>query len=203
MKRKKPAGAESTARKTAKDKRWLSGVTDGIASDKPKIKYKNGKILMTLSEKNPGVLYSKWDRFVDLLDSENAFMKSIGIRILSNLARVDTKNKFDKIFDKFYGLLNDESMVTAANLVDHSGMIAKAKPKLQNRITSRLLGIDSTDHGPECKNILKGKSILSFGEYFEEARNKKKIIEFVKKELKNTRPATKKKAEKFLKEWQS
>lgn len=158
---------------------------------------------MTLSEKNPGVLYSKWDRFVDLLDSENAFMKSIGIRILSNLARVDTKNNFDKIFDKFYGLLNDESMVTAANLVDHSGMIAKAKPKLQNRITSRLLGIDSTDHGPECKNILKGKAILSFREYFEEARNKKKIIEFVKKELKNTRLATKKKPEKFLKEWQS
>lgn len=202
MKRKKPAGVESTARKIAKDKRLVSGVMDGISSDKPQIKYKSGKILMTLSEKNPGVLYSKWDRFVDLLDSENAFMKSIGIRILSNLARVDTKNKFHKIFNKFYGLLNDESMVTAANLVDHSGMIAKAKPKLQNRITSRLLGIDRSDHGPECKNILKGKAILSFGQYFEEARNKKKIIEFVKKELKNTRPATKKKAEKFLKEWQ-
>jgi hypothetical protein len=201
MIKKKAAGVESTARRIAKEKGLLSRMIDGITSEKPQIKYKSGKILMTLSEQNPRMLYSEWDHFANLLDSENTFMKSIGIRILSNLTRVDTKNKFDKIFNKFYGLLNDESMVTAANLVDHSGMIAKAKPKLQSRITKRLLGIDGTDHGRECKNILKGKAILSFGEYFEEARNKKKIIDFVTGQLQNTRPATRKKAKKFLKEW--
>jgi hypothetical protein len=199
MVKKKDAGIDSMVRKVAKDKRLLSEVLVGITSEKPQVKYKSGMILMILSEEHPEILYPKWDHFVALLGSENTFMKSIGIKILSNLTRVDAKNKFDKIFDRFYGLLNDESMITAANVVDHSGMIARSKPKLQGRITNKLLGIDKTHHGPECKNIIKGKAILSFGEYFEEAGNKKKMIEFARKELKNTRPATRKKAEKFLK----
>jgi hypothetical protein len=203
MVKRKNAEIESMARKIAKDGRLLSGVIEGITSDKPQIKYKSGKILMLLSEEHPEILYPKWDHFVDLLSSENTFMKSIGIKILSNLARVDSRNKFDEIFDKFYGLLNDESMITAASVVGHSGTIAKAKPKLQNRITNRLLGIDKTHHSSECRNIIKGKAILSFDEFFEEAKNKKKIIEFVRRELKNTRPATRMKAEKFLKKWQA
>ncbi len=199
MVKKKDAGIDSMVRKAAKDKKLLSEVLAGISSEKPPIKYKSGKTLMILSEEHPEILYPKWDHFVALLGSENTFMKSIGIRILSNLTRVDAKNKFDKIFNKFYGLLNDESMITAASVVGHSGMIARSKPKLQDKITNKLLGIDKTHHSPECKNIIKGKAILSLGEYFEEARNKEKIIEFVRKELKNTRPATRKKAEKFLK----
>lgn len=202
MTKTKASAAERMARKAAKDKRLLSEVIAGITSDRPQIKYQSGKTLIILSEQNPGTLYPQWSHLVDLLGSENTFMKSIGIRIVSNLTRVDTKNKFDRIFNKFYGLLNDDSMVTAANLVDHSGMIAKAKPKLQSRITNRLLGIDKTDHGSECKNIIKGKAIVAFGEYFEEAKNKKKIIEFVKGQLRNRRPATRKKAQRFLERWQ-
>lgn len=198
---KKNVTPKSMARNIVKNKKLLSEVINGITSDKPQIKYKSGKTLMILSEENPKLLYSKWDHFVTLLDSENTFMKSIGITILSNLTRVDTKNKFDKLFNNFYKLLDCESMITAANLVGHSGTIAKAKPKLQNKITNKLLSIDETHHSSECKNIIKGKAILSLGQYFEEAKNKKKIIEFVKKELKNTRPATRKKAEKFLNRW--
>ena len=199
MVKKKAAEIESMARKVIKDKRLLSELMTGITSEKPQIKYKSGKILMILSKDSPEILSPKWDHFVNLLSSENTFMKSIGIRILSNLTRVDAKNKFDKIFNKFYGLLNDESMITAANVVDHSAMIARAKPKLQNKITKRLLGIDKTQHGPECRNIIKGKAILSFGEYFEEAKNKDEIIEFVKQQLDSKSPKTRKKAKEFLK----
>jgi hypothetical protein len=147
------------------------------------------------------VIYHKWDDFVKLLKSENTFMKSIGITIIANLTRVDTKNKFEKIFERFYRLLDDDSMITASNIAGLSGVIAQAKPKLQTKITNRLINIDSTHHSLECKNIIKGKAILSFDEYFEETRNKKRILEFVKVELKNSRPATKKKAEKFVKKW--
>lgn len=202
MTKTKASAADSVVKRAARDKRLLAEVIAGITSDKPQVKYQSGKILTILSQENPETLYPKWNHFVGLLSVENTFMKSSGIRILSNLTRVDTKSKFDKIFNRFYALLNDDSMVTAANLVDHSGMIVKAKPKLQDKITSRLLGIDKTDHGSECKNIIKGKVIQAFGEYFEEAKNKKKIVEFVRRQLRNRRPATRKKAQRFLEKWQ-
>jgi hypothetical protein len=198
---KKNVTAKSLAKRIVKDKKLLDEVINGTTTDKSQIKYKCGKALMILSKENPKIIYPKWDEFVKLLKSENTFMKSIGITIIANLTRVDTKNKFDKIFNRYYGLLDDDSMITASNIAGLSGVIAQAKPKLQTKITNRLMNIDKTDHSLECRNIIKGKVILSFDEYFEETKNKKKIMEFVKGELKNSRPATKKKAEKFVKKW--
>jgi hypothetical protein len=105
------------------------------------------------------------------------------------------------LFTTFYELLNDKSMITAANLVGVSGIIAKAKPALQSKITDQLLRIDATHHGPECKNVIKGHMIRTLSTYFAESPDKKKILEFMKREVQNTRPATRKKAVEFLKKW--
>jgi hypothetical protein len=63
-----------------------------------------------------------------------------------------------------------------------------------------LLKIDSTNHSNECKNIIKGKAIDSFSEFYAKTSspNQRKILAFVKKEMENSRNSTKKKAEKFL-----
>jgi hypothetical protein len=141
------------------------------------------------------------DFFIKLLAHENNIIKWNAQDVIANLTTVDRKDKFNKIFSKYYKGLYDDSMVTAAHVVDNSGAIALAKPKLQIRITNELLNIDETQHSTECKNILKGKAILSFEKYYEQVKNKDQILKFVKKELKNKRPATKKKAEKFFKKY--
>ena len=118
---------------------------------------------------------------------------------LANLAIVDSKNKFDKIFKKFYGFLYEGSLVTASHVVDNSGKIAGAKPNLQSKITNELLKIEKVPlPTEECKNILLGKTIVAFDMYFDKIQNKKEVISFVKRQLTNSRNATKVKAEKFL-----
>ena len=82
-----------------------------------------------------------------------------------------------------------------------SGKIAKAKPHLEEKITNKLLSIDKAHHISERKDLIKSYAIESFSEYFEEAKNKKKIIEFVKSQLKSKSPRTRKKAREFLKKW--
>ena len=198
---KKSISAESIANKVINDKKLIDDLLENVSSDKAFIKFKSLKVLILLSEKQPSILYPKWDFFVNLLDNENTFLRAIGANAIANLTKVDAENKFEKIFDKYYSLLEDESMINAANVAGYSGVIAKAKPHLQDKITNRLLDIDKTRHGSECKNIIKGKAILSFNEYIDEFENRDKIIQFVKRELNNTRSATKKKAEKFLKKW--
>ena len=200
---KKNVDAESIAKKVVKDERLLDDLLEGVSSEKAVIKYKSLKVLMLVSEQQPKMLYPEWDFFVKLLDDDNTFLRVIGATIIANLTRVDTKNKFEKIFNKYYSLLEDESMINAANIAGRSGIIARAKPHLQGKITNKLLDIDKTHHSSECKNIIKGKAILSFEEYIGEFKDKKKIIHFVRNELKNTRSATRKKAEKFLKKWEN
>jgi hypothetical protein len=199
---KKNVSIENIAKKVLKDKNLLNDLFEYVKSDKVVIKYNSLKVLIFLSEKQPDILYPEWDFFVTLLDNDNTFLRAIGIRILANLTKIDKDDKFEKIFDKYYSLLDDKSMINAANIAGRSGIIAQAKQNLQEKITNKLLTIDKTHHSSECKNIIKGKAILSFDQYIDEYKNKEKIIKFVKKELNNTRSATRKKAEKILKKWE-
>jgi len=198
---KKSVSVESIAKKVVNERKLLDDLLEFTSSDKAVIKYKSLKVLTLLSEQQSELLYPEWDFFVKLLDNENTFLRAIGTTIIANLTRIDTENKFESIFNKYYNLLEDKSMINAANIAGCSGIIAKSKPHLQSKITNKLLDIDKTHHSSECKNIIKGKAILSFNEYIGEFKDKEKIIQFVKKELKNTRSATKKKAEKLLKKW--
>jgi hypothetical protein len=192
---------ENLAKKVIKNKKLLSDLLECASSEKASVKYKSLKVLTLLSEEKSEMLYKEWDFFVKLLDNDNTFLRAIGGKIIANLVRVDTENKFDIIFDKYYNLLNDKSMINAANVAGYSGIIAKEKPYLQSKIINKLFDIDKTHHSSECKNIIKGKVIQSFYEYFDYFKDKEKIIKFVKNELKNSRSATRKKADKFIKKY--
>jgi hypothetical protein len=198
---KKNADVESIAEKAMRDEKLLSEVLEGVSSDKARVKYGSAKVLRIIGERNPQVLYPKWDFFSNMLNSENTFLKSDGVFILGYLTRVDSENKIQHIFHKLYSLLDDKSMITAANLIGVSVIIAKAKPELQSSITNKLLTIDRTHHGLECKNVLKGHAIMALDGLFQESEDKKRILEFMRAELKNTRPSTRSKAERFLKKW--
>jgi len=198
---KEVADPEKLASKASKYGKVLKYVLEGISSEEAKIRFGCSKVLRMMSEDDPKKLYPHWDFFEDMLDNENTFLRANAVHIVANLTKVDSNNKFEKLFDKFYKLIDDKSMITAANLFRVSGAIARAKPKLQTKITDRLLSVDKTRHSRECKNIIKGDAILTFDEYFEKSKDKKKILDFMRKEVKNSRAATRKKAEKFLEKW--
>lgn len=196
-KKKKP---EELVGQVIKDPTLIPTVIEGTESTKGSVKFGSTKILRLISEQNPKILYPHMDFFIDLLDSDNNILKWNAQDIIANLIDVDSKNKFDQIFNKYYSLINDEVMITAGHVVDNSGKIALAKPQYNEEITKNLLSIDKTSRDPECTNILIGKTILSFEKYFQQVNpgDKTKIINFVKKHKNNSRSATKKKAEKFL-----
>jgi len=192
---------KAVAKKALKDDKLLTELLDNLWSKNETIRYNSHKALFFITEEHPQTLYSKWDYFVQFLDSDNTYHKLSAVLLLANLTRIDKKNKFEKAFGRFYGLLNDKSFITAAYVAGASGKIAGAKPKLQTRITNRLLNIDKTNHNPERRDLVKGAAIESFKEYFEETKNKKKIIDFVKKQLKSRSPKTKKIAKEFIKQF--
>ncbi len=192
---------ESVAKKALKDDKLLAELLENLRIKNETIRYNSHKVLFYISEQYPKVLYSKWDFFAELLDSDNTYHKLSSVQLLANLTKADTKGKFEKIFDIFYNLLDDRSFITAAYVCSASGKIAKAKPKLQTKITNRLLNIDRTHHDPERIDLVKGYIIESFREYFDQAKNKKKIIDFVRKQLKSKSPKSRKIAKEFMEQY--
>jgi hypothetical protein len=177
----------------------------GVHSTKAALRYSCAKVLMDLSEENPKKLYPYMDLFVDLLDNKYRILTWNALAILANLTRVDTNKKFDVIFDKYYSFLNNDYMVTVANVVGNSGKIAQAKPYLISKITDELLkvnNISTTRHlTEECKKVIAEKTIKSLDTFFNRAEQKDRVISFVKTHLDSPRKSLRIAAENFLKKW--
>lgn len=75
-----------------------------------------------------------------------------------------------------------------------------AKPKLQTKITNRLLDISNTVQ--RHKDLVKASAIEAFDAYFEKSKDQTRIIEFVKAQLHCKSSKTWKEAKAFLKKWE-
>jgi 2'-5' RNA ligase len=177
----------------------------GTSSQKAIIRYGCAKVLMDFSAKSPEKLYPYMDFFVNLLDSNYRILTWNAMAIIANLARVDKNKKFDAIFDKYYSFLNDEYMVTVANVVGNSAKIALAKPHLVQKITSELLKVEDIAITPhlteECRRVITEKAVEAFDVFFDEIEDKAKVVSFVRRQLDSPRNTVKTKAEKFLEKW--
>ena len=196
---------EQLFRKVEKNFDMLPGVLDGVSSSKAAIRYGCAKVLMDLSEEYPEELYPYMDFFVNLLDSKYRILTWNAMAIIANLTRVDKDKKFEAIFDKYYSFLNDEYMVTVANVVGQSGKIALAKPYLAQKITDKLLKVENISVTPhlteECRRVIAEKAIESFDLFFDKIEQKEKVVSFVERQLNSSRTKLRIEAEYFLKKW--
>ena len=93
-------------------------------------------------------------------------------------------------------------MIGAANAIVAAANIALAKPHLADRIVKEILKVERASYRtPECHNVALGHAIKSFDRLFHHVKNRRPVLAFVTRQLDNPRPATRKKAERFLKRW--
>jgi hypothetical protein len=200
----KGSNKEQIAEEVIRSPEFIPHLFEGLGYEKGSIKFGCEKILRLISELNPRLIYPYFDNFVELLDSSNNFIKWGAIIVISNLASVDDKNKFGGVFNKYYLPITEEAMITAANIVRNSWKIALAKPELIDKITTEILKVEKTKYkskgilSPECTNVVCGHAIDSLDKYYDKIRDKKPVVDFVKRHLKNSRRAVIKKAERFL-----
>jgi hypothetical protein len=198
--RKREDNTDYLARAAAGDISLVADLMECVGSRESAVKYKSIKILRNLSKENPAALYPYFDNLVNLLDSSSNILKWNTIDILANLTAVDAKDKFGSVFRKFFGLLGEGSLITAAHVVESSPAIVKNRPSQETEITRALLNVERIPlPTEECRNILRGKVILAFSQYSGQSGNKPDMTGFATQQLNNTRPATRKKAEQFVK----
>jgi len=193
---------EELLQKVEKDFSLLPVVLKGTSSSKATVRYGCAKVLMDMSEKYPETLYPYIDNFIVLLKSRYRILTWNAIAIIANLTGVDRDHKFDAIFDQYYGFLNDQYMVTVANVVGNSAKIALAKPHLVQRITSELLKVENIKLTPhltaECKRVIIEHAIRSLDVFFEKIQAKEQVLSFVRKQLCSPRTSLRKEAQSFL-----
>ncbi|MFH1194887.1 MAG: hypothetical protein V1720_04195 [bacterium] len=198
----KGSDKEKIANKVIKNPELLPEVFEGLNYPKADTKYGCEKVLRLISESKPEILYPYFDRFVEMMNSDVTFHKWGAIISIANLASVDTENKIDRLFKKYFSPIDGTTMITAANIIGSAYKIALAKPELADKIAKEILKVEyaiyETD---ECRNIAIGHAIESFTNFYELIKNKKQVNKFILEQMNNSRTAVKKKAGKFLKKY--
>jgi hypothetical protein len=178
-----------------------------IRTDRGAVKYHCEKIVRICSESNPKLVYPYFDEIVEMMDSSNSFLKWGAITTLANLATVDQERRFDAIYERYFDLLNSESMITASNVVDNAWKIIRSFPEREPDITARLLAVQQNTYlnkgkpSPECRNIVLGNVLDCFSKYFAMSQCQDKMLEFAAAQLDNHRRTVAKRAAMFIKKF--
>jgi hypothetical protein len=198
------ADREAMAAEVLKNPKTIPAVLEGLGAKTANIKYGAEKVLRLVSEKRPELVYPHFQRFVEIVEGENTFLKWGAIMTIANLAAVDSEGRIDAIFDRYFAPITGPVMVTAANIIKAAAGIARAKPSLTERIVSEILKVEKARyllHGklsPECSNVACGHAVDALTAIYDQIGDKKRVRDFVRRQAESSRPAVRKKAKAFL-----
>lgn len=193
----KKLDVERLARDAVNDQDLFQELKEGVRSKDNNARQNSFKAVQVIAQENPDFLYAEWDYFQEMLKSPNNYHKYIAIYILASLTSVDKDNKFDKIFDDYYGILAGDKAMTASHVALNSSLISHNKPNLRSRIVDILMSIDDIHQGKQ-KELIKAYAIEALGKIYPEAGNKESIENFVKSQIDSKSPKTRNMAQCFL-----
>jgi hypothetical protein len=156
--------------------------------------------VLWLCRSQPRLVYSHWDFFCSMLESDSSFAVFNAMYIIAALIEHDSNAKFDRIDDFFIGLLNHRTVMVSGHAALNLGKIAGARPDLEPKITRALLDAGSAGLDRERLDIMKGYIIEAFKEYFHLTRQSREIRRFVSAQLNCGNPKTRNRAGEFLNE---
>ncbi len=200
---RKDTNLEKIARRAVRQPDYIPEIIDGLSHDKTPVKYGCAKVLRIIAETRPDLLYPHFTTFARLLNHDNNIMKWEAIFVISCLSVVDDDNRVNRILKKYLKPITGPMLITAANVIKGAARIAEAKPKLSDRIAGEILKVEQAHYkSPDCRNIAMGHAITSLDKMVNRVKKPAEIIRFVERQLQNPWPATRKKAEKFIKKHQ-
>ena len=93
--------------------------------------------LQTESE-NANSVYLYMDKFIDMLDDKNAYIRIRGLTLIACNAKWDTDYKIDEIIDKYLQHIVDIKPIAARQCIKLLPLLASSKPELRLDIISAL-----------------------------------------------------------------
>ncbi|HKS16228.1 MAG TPA: hypothetical protein VJU16_02895 [Planctomycetota bacterium] len=181
------------------DPNRIARLVEQLHSDRARLKVGAGRKLRLIAERRPELLAPHFDAFVRLLDHPGKLFQWEAIFVLSHLARVDEEGRFDAIFTRYFEPIRGPVMITAANVILAGARIAAAKPRWADRIAREILGVARARYQTgECRRIAIGHAITAFDSIYPMLSDPGAALRFVRRQLRCARPATRKKAARFL-----
>lgn len=175
--------------------RLLQSAIADLESSQAPVRLAASRSLRLFALAAPELLYPYFDRFDGLLRNQNSVLRWNAILTVAQLAPADHEGRLDLILDAYLSPIPGPRLIDAANTIRGAALIAAARPHLAVRIVEGILQVERAVYAtPECRDVAIGHAIEALRRLAEHSG----VRDFVSRQLRNPRPATRAKAEKFL-----
>ncbi|MBN2552084.1 MAG: hypothetical protein JXB06_04915 [Spirochaetales bacterium] len=175
-------------------------VIDGLTFPVDTYRYNCNRLIVEVAASHPELVYPYWRNLAGLLESSNTYHRCSAINVLPHLIPADGGEMFDRTFERYFELLDDESVIPPCYIARNCPTIASHLPQALQRIIDKLLSIDATHHEPGRKDLIKADIILALDRLYDRVENKSEVLRFVEDQLECSSPKTRKTARAFLKQ---
>ena len=131
----------------------LSQLVSWLTEKDDNFRYKCFLLLQARSKEYKDV-YPYWDVFVEKLNSENSYQRSLGLMLLAENTRWDDSGKFEEIADRYLSFCDDEKPVTVRQCIQSLNKIIPYKKSCLSMIVDRLVAIDLMQRKETQRKIL-------------------------------------------------
>ncbi|MFM1769953.1 MAG: hypothetical protein RJA22_2482 [Verrucomicrobiota bacterium] len=195
---------EALVGRVARNPALLPEVFGGLESAEANIRYGSLKALRLLGETRPDLLYPSFQQIAGLLDSANNLFQWAALRILADLAKVDSSNQLDGWLDQYFRPMGGPNLITAANAIMGAVQIARAKPQWMDRIVRELLQVEDGNYQtPECRQVALSHVLKALQSLYAGRPAPENVLTFATRQQSNRRSAVKAKATTFLRKQQA
>ena len=194
------ARPESIAKLVADRPALLADVFAGLGERQTRVKFGCAKVLLLVSERNPGLLQPHWKPLLALLDSENKILQWSALLTLGNLAATTPRPRVKRLLPRVLAPIRGPVMITAANAMRSAVQVALAHPPLADTVAQAILEVErATYQTEECRNVAIGHAITLLDRLLPLLKDRPAVVAMVQRQAANSRNATRKKAAVFLK----
>lgn len=98
-------------------------------------------------------VYAHLDEFISMLDSENSYLRSRGLTLISANAKWDYNNKIN--IDSYLQYITDAKPITARCCIKSLRELIEYKPELKSKIISALQNADSSVYKESMQPLIR------------------------------------------------
>lgn len=120
------------------DNSTLPQIVELLCEKDDKIRYQAFLLLQYRSQYLSDV-YEFLDTFRHMLKSKNSYERSIGLMLIAENAKWDSKNRIEELIDEYLALLKEEKPITIRQCIQSLSKIVPYKPDLYDKITEKLI----------------------------------------------------------------
>lgn len=131
----------------------VEALMEQLTSKKPAEGFAAMTALLTLSDASDAV-YPCMARLIDLMNSDNSFIRTRALTLLIANARWDGDHLIDQCLDGILSHVTDPKPITARQLIQRLPALASAKPELRTIILSRLRQAGTLHYSPSMRPLV-------------------------------------------------